>query len=37
MSARRPLDVGALEGLSDEELLARGGECFDGLYQQLRK
>jgi hypothetical protein len=27
----------AKSGLSDEELLARGGECFDGLYQQLRK
>lgn len=24
-------------GLSDEELLERGGQCFDGLYQQLRK
>lgn len=24
-------------GLSDEELLKRGGECFDALYQQLRK
>ncbi len=24
-------------GLSDEELLRRGGECFDALYQQLRK
>ena len=24
-------------GLDDEELLKRGGECFDALYQQLRK
>ena len=24
-------------GLSDEELLRRGDECFDALYQQLRK
>ena len=24
-------------GLSDEELLRRGGECFDALQQQLRK
>ncbi len=24
-------------GLSDEELLKRGGECFDALYQQLKK
>lgn len=24
-------------GLSDEDLLKRGGECFDALYQQLRK
>jgi len=24
-------------GLSDEELLRRGGECFDALYQQLKK
>ena len=24
-------------GLSDEELLRRGGECFDALHQQLRK
>src|SRR2546430_6995724 len=23
-------------GLSDEELLKRGGECFDAIYQQLR-
>ena len=27
----------AREGLSDEELLKRGGECFEGLYRQLRK
>ena len=27
----------AKSGLSDEELLKRGGECFDALYQQLRK
>jgi hypothetical protein len=24
-------------GLSDQDLLKRGGECFDALYQQLRK
>jgi hypothetical protein len=24
-------------GLSDEELLQRGGDCFDALYQQLQK
>ena len=24
-------------GLSDEELLKRGGQCFDALYQQLKK
>lgn len=24
-------------GLSDDELLKRGGECFDALYQQLKK
>jgi hypothetical protein len=24
-------------GLNDEELLKRGGECFDALYQQLKK
>jgi hypothetical protein len=24
-------------GLTDEELLKRGGECFDALYQQLKK
>ena len=24
-------------GLSDEELLRRGGECFDALYQQLKR
>lgn len=24
-------------GLSDEELLKRGGECFDALYQQLKQ
>ncbi len=24
-------------GLSDEELLRRGGECFDALHQQLRR
>jgi len=27
----------AKSGLSDGELLERGGQCFDGLYQQLRK
>jgi hypothetical protein len=27
----------AKSGLSDEELLARGGECFEALYRQLRK
>ena len=27
----------AKSGLSDEELLKRGGECFEALYQQLRK
>ena len=27
----------AKSGLTDEELLKRGGECFDALYQQLRK
>ena len=27
----------AKSGLSDEDLLARGGECFDALFQQLRK
>jgi hypothetical protein len=27
----------AKSGLSDEELLERGGECFDALSQQLRK
>jgi len=27
----------AKKGLSDKELLERGGECFDALYQQLRK
>jgi len=27
----------AKSGLSDEGLLERGGQCFDGLYQQLRK
>ncbi len=27
----------AKSGLSDEELLKRGGECFDALHQQLRK
>jgi hypothetical protein len=24
-------------GLSDEEILAKGGECFDALYQKLKK
>jgi len=24
-------------GLSDEEILIKGGECFDGLYQKLKK
>lgn len=27
----------AKSGLSDEELLKRGGECFDALYHQLKK
>jgi hypothetical protein len=27
----------ARSGLSDEELLKRGGECFDALYQQLKR
>jgi len=27
----------AKSGLGDGELLERGGQCFDGLYQQLRK
>jgi hypothetical protein len=27
----------AKSGLSDEELLTRGGECFDALYQQFKK
>ena len=27
----------AKSSLSDDELLKRGGECFDALYQQLRK
>lgn len=27
----------AKSGLSDEELLRRGGDCFDALYQQLKK
>ena len=27
----------AKAGLNDEELLARGGHCFDALYQYLRK
>jgi hypothetical protein len=27
----------AKSGLSDEDLLKRGGECFDALHQQLRK
>jgi hypothetical protein len=27
----------AKSGLSDEELLKRGGECFDALYKQLKK
>lgn len=27
----------AKSGLSDDELLKRGGECFDALHQQLRK
>jgi hypothetical protein len=28
---------GVKSGLTDEELLKRGGECFDALQQQLRK
>jgi hypothetical protein len=27
----------ARAGMADEELLARGIECFEGLYQRLRK
>jgi len=27
----------AKSSLSDDELLKRGGECFDALYQQLKK
>lgn len=27
----------AKKGLSDKELLERGGECFDALYQQIQK
>lgn len=27
----------AKSGLSDEQLLERGGDCFDALYQQLKK
>ena len=27
----------AKSGLSDDDLLKRGGECFDALYQQLRR
>jgi hypothetical protein len=33
----RVLKGWARSGLSDEELLKRGGECFDGLYQTLSK
>lgn len=33
----RVLKGWARSGLSDEELLRRGGECFDALHQQLRK
>jgi hypothetical protein len=27
----------AKSGLNDDELLKRGGECFDALYQQLKE
>lgn len=33
----RMLKGWAKSGLSDDELLARGGECFEALYQSLRK
>jgi hypothetical protein len=33
----RVLKGWAKSGLSDDELLARGGECFDALYQDLKK
>jgi len=33
----RVLKGWAKNGLSDEELLTRGGECFDALYQHLKK
>jgi len=33
----RVLKGWAKNGLSDEELLRRGGECFDALYQHLKK
>lgn len=33
----RVLKGWARTGLSDEELLTRGGECFDALYQHLKK
>jgi len=26
----------ARQGMSDDELLAKGGECFNGLYEALR-
>ena len=33
----RVLKGWAKSGLSDDELLTRGGECFDALFQQLKK
>jgi len=33
----RVLKGWANSGLSDDELLTRGGECFDALYQDLKK
>ena len=33
----RVLKGWAKAGLSDEELRARGGQCFDALYQYLSK
>ena len=33
----RLLNGWARQGMSDEELLAKGGECFNGLYEALRK
>jgi hypothetical protein len=33
----RLLNGWARQGMSDDELLAKGGECFNGLYEALRK